>query len=200
MSTRYRVFLCNAVIQSGSQTTLATIAVSAGRSFVGIYAATTAGEAGAALRLSSPLADCVPQVLRRGHVRRLRSRAPASARLRQRAVLRRMPIVLKLSRYGQRIHAHAAACAAARVSVTVLSAVPSAPLFFVSRLMFVCTVCQCFGQDDIGITDSGASSRTDFPTSYLDAKGRGWITFTTTGPVGFSYFTPDDYEVWSVSS
>ena len=58
----------------------------------------------------------------------------------------------------------------------------------------------CFGQDDIGITDSGASSRTDFPTSYLDAKGRGWITFTTTGPVGFSYFTPDDYEVWSVSS
>jgi hypothetical protein len=111
-----------------------------------------------------------------------------------------MPIVLKLSRYGQRIHAHAAACAAARVSVTVLSAVPSAPLFFVSRLMFVCTVCQCFGQDDIGITDSGASSRTDFPTSYLDVKGRGWITFTTTGPVGFSYFTPDDYEVWSVSS
>lgn len=105
MSARYRVLLCNAVVQSGSQTILATIVVSAGRNFVGRYAATTAGEVGAALRLSSPLADCEPQVLRRGHVRRLRSRAPASARLRQRAVLRRMPLVLKFSRYGLRVQA-----------------------------------------------------------------------------------------------
>ncbi len=105
MSARYRVLLCNAVVQSGSQTILATIVVSAGRNFVGRYVATTAGEARAALRLSSLLADCEPQVLRRGHVRRLRSRAPASAWLRQRAVLRRMPLVLKFSRYGLRVQA-----------------------------------------------------------------------------------------------
>ena len=141
-STRSRVLLCNAVIQIGSQTILATIALSAGRNFVGRCAATTAGEARAAPRLSSPLADCVPQVLRRGHVRRLRSRAPARARLRQRAVLRRMPLVLRFSRYGQLYHAHAAACAADRVYVAVLAAAPSAPLLFVIRLMFVCTVCQ----------------------------------------------------------
>ena len=113
--TRSRVLLCNAVIQIGSQTILATIALSAGRNFVGRYAATTAGEARAVQRLSSPLADCVPQVLRRGHVRRLRSRAPARARLRQRAVLRRMPLVLRFSRYGQLYHAHAAACCCSRL-------------------------------------------------------------------------------------
>ena len=139
---RSRVLLCNAVIQSGSQTILATIAVSAGRNFVGRYAATTAGEAGAALRLSSPVADCVPQVLRRGHVRRLRSRAPSSARSRQRALLQHMPLVLRFSRYGQRAHTHAAARAAVRVSVSVLAAVPPAPPLFASRLMRVCTVCQ----------------------------------------------------------
>ena len=68
--------LCNAVIQSGSQTIVATIAVSAGRNFVGHYAATTAGEARAALRLSSPLADCLSQVLWRGHVRRCAPERP----------------------------------------------------------------------------------------------------------------------------
>ena len=103
------------MIRSGSQTTLATIAVSAGRSLLGRCAATTAGEARAVPRLSSPLADCVPQVLRRGHVRRLRSRAPASARSRQRAVLQRMLLVLRFSRYGQRAHAHAAACCCSRI-------------------------------------------------------------------------------------
>ena len=104
------MLLCSAVIRSGGQTILATIALSAGRNFVGRYAATTAGEARAAPRLSSPLADCVPQVLRRGHVRRLRSRAPARARLRQRAVLRRMPLVVRFWKYGKRAHARAAAC------------------------------------------------------------------------------------------
>jgi hypothetical protein len=142
MSTRSRVLLCRAAIQSGSQTILATIAPYAGRSLLGCHAATTAGAAVAAPRLSSPVTDCVPQVLWRGHVRRLRSRASARARSRQRAVLRHMPLVLRFSRYGQRDHTHAAACAAARVSVSVLAAVPPAPVLFASRLMLVCTVCQ----------------------------------------------------------
>ena len=83
-------------------------------------------------RCSSPAADCVHQVLRHDLLRRLQSRAAARARSRQRALLRQLPLVLRFSRYWQRARTHAVACAAARVSATVLAVVPLAPLLSVT--------------------------------------------------------------------
>jgi hypothetical protein len=52
--------------------------------------------------------------------------------VRQRALLRQLPLVLRFSRYWQRARTHTVACAAARVSATVLAVVPLAPLLSVT--------------------------------------------------------------------